>query len=219
MTAPGRNSRGGPSSRATTVNSTPTAQGPPSSPAAAAAPVSSIASPKVVGLGRPERLADGATIGRPKPAQRFERERMVRRPHRDRVEPGARQIADRLGLADREHQGQWPRPEGPRQPFRPDVEARDPPGRLHVCDMGDEGIESRPALGLEHRRDGGRVGGRSGKAVDRLGRQDDQPPLRERRDSRVDVRGIDRAHARMGSRTTAGLPRPWRGLPGRDIMF
>ena len=45
--------------------STPTAHGPPSRAALAKAPVSSIASVKVVGLGRPERLADGATTGPP----------------------------------------------------------------------------------------------------------------------------------------------------------
>ena len=64
---PGRSSRTGPSGNtATTVDSTPTAQGPPSSEAWTAKPVSSSASSKVVGLGRPERLAEGAQTGPPK---------------------------------------------------------------------------------------------------------------------------------------------------------
>ena len=44
------------------------AQGPPSRADGRAAPVSSTASAKVVGLGRPERLAEGATSGPPNAA-------------------------------------------------------------------------------------------------------------------------------------------------------
>jgi len=50
------------------VDSSPTRQGPPSSAALAKPPVSSKASANAVGLGRPERLAEGAATGRPKAA-------------------------------------------------------------------------------------------------------------------------------------------------------
>jgi len=41
--------------------------------------------------------------------------------------------------------------------------------------MGDQGIEARPALGLEDGRDRAWVGGVGGEAVDGLGRQNDEP--------------------------------------------
>ena len=41
--------------------------------------------------------------------------------------------------------------------------------------MGDQGVEPRPALGLEDGGDGARIGGVGRKPIDRLGRQDDKP--------------------------------------------
>ena len=62
---PGRNSATLPSRQATIVDSTPMGQGPPSRIMSTTAPRSATTSRAVVGLSRPDRLAEGATIGRP----------------------------------------------------------------------------------------------------------------------------------------------------------
>ena len=49
-----------------------------------------------------------------------------------------------------------------------------------ICDMGDQRVEARPALGLEDGGDGGGIAGVGGEAVDRLGRQDDEAAGPER---------------------------------------
>ena len=62
---PGRNTRGVPPVRSTTVDSTPTWHGPPSRISGTRPSMSSKTSGAVVGLGRPERLALGAAMGTP----------------------------------------------------------------------------------------------------------------------------------------------------------
>ena len=54
------------------------------------------------------------------------------------------------------------------------VKARDRQGGCDIADMGDQGIEGRPALGLVKVRDCGRIGGIGAEAVDGLGRERDQ---------------------------------------------
>jgi hypothetical protein len=46
-------------------------------------------------------------------------------------------------------------------------------------DMSDQRIEGRAALGGIDGRDGGRIRRVGGKAIDGLGRQDDQPAVRQ----------------------------------------
>ncbi len=150
------------------------AQGPPSSATAAAAPVSATASAKVVGLGRPERLADGATIGRPNAAITAcatgcagARTATVSRPARARSQTRRR-------IGDRRDDGQRAGPERLGEPLGAVVEPRDARRHGEVRHMGDQRIEARPALGLVEPRHGGGIGGVGGQAVDGLGGQDDQ---------------------------------------------
>jgi hypothetical protein len=49
-----------------------------------------------------------------------------------------------------------------------------PNGCLQISDVGDQGIEARPALGGENLGDGGRIGGVCGQAIDCFCRQDDE---------------------------------------------
>ena len=62
---PGRSSLGGSQVRSRIVDSTPTAQGPPSTTPLIRPSISSSTSWAVVQLGRPERLALGAAMGMP----------------------------------------------------------------------------------------------------------------------------------------------------------
>ena len=80
----------------------------------------------------------------------------------------------------RQHQRQRPRPQRRRQPLGRRVEARQPPRRRQVGNMGDQRIERGPALGVvepRHRDAVLRVGA---EAVDGLGRERDQPAGRQR---------------------------------------
>ena len=88
-----------------------------------------MASAKVVGLGRPERLAEGATSGPPKAASTARASGMGRRAHGDRVQAGAGQVADRGRVRGRRDQGQRARPEGLGQGQRAVVQRGDPRGR------------------------------------------------------------------------------------------
>ena len=71
-------------------NSRPTGQGPPSSTAAMRPPRPSSTCARVVGLTRPEGLADGAASGPPKAASRRLRERVRGHPQRDGRQAGGR---------------------------------------------------------------------------------------------------------------------------------
>ena len=68
VTAPGRKMTGTLPSASTTVDSSPIAQGPPSSTRGMRPPRSSSTCLARVGLGRPERLALGAARGKPQRA-------------------------------------------------------------------------------------------------------------------------------------------------------
>ena len=97
--------------------------------------------------------------------------------HADRhgVETRARQIADGRHVLDRRDDGQRSGPELTGQVTGALVEVGDPFGGLQIGDVGDQRVEARPALGLEDRRHGGRIGRVRAQAIDGLGRQDDQP--------------------------------------------
>ena len=102
-------------------------------------------------------------------------------PHGDAVQPRPRQVAD-PGL-ERRDDGQRARPEAAAERQGALVEIGDRLGRFQVGDVGDQRVEARPALGGENPRHGLTVGGVGGEPVDRLGRQDDQGALAERRGS------------------------------------
>ena len=94
VTPPTRSTRGSAPVQSTIVDSTPTAHGPPSSTTSTSSPRSRVTAPAVVGLTRPNRLADGAAIAAAERVEQLERERMVRHPQPDRVEPAGRDPRD-----------------------------------------------------------------------------------------------------------------------------
>ena len=170
---------GAPSRQATMVDSTPTAVGPPSRMRSMRPPRSAITCCAVVGETWPERLAEGATTGRPSAARRVARDRMAGHAHRDAVEAGGRELGDRAAGALRQHQRQRTRPEGGGQPFGGGVEPREPLRGGEIGDVGDQRIERRPALGGVEPRDRRAVGGVGAEPVDRLGRKGDEAARRE----------------------------------------
>ena len=107
---------------------------------------------------------------------------MAGHPHGHAVQAGAGQVADPVAVADGSHDRQGPRPEGLGQGPRPGVEHRNGLGLHGVSDMGDQGIEARPPLGLEDGSDSDGVAGVCTEAIDRLGGQDDKPAFGERAD-------------------------------------
>ena len=137
-------------------------------------PVSTRASATIVGLGRPDRFADGATTGRPKRCSTARasgcagaRTATVSRPARARSQMAAGSESGATMVSA-------PGPERLRELDRARVEAGEAPRGGQVLDMGDQGIEARTPLGLEQARDGDRIGGVGGETIDRLGGQDDE---------------------------------------------
>ena len=103
------------------------------------------------------------------------RSRCAGYPDRDGVEAGGGEIGHRAVGRLGQHQRQRARPEGFGQQQCARVKTADPPRRIEVADMGDQRIEGRPALGLVKPGDRGRVGGVGAEAINRLGRERDQP--------------------------------------------
>ena len=157
------------------VDSTPTCVGPPSMMRSIRPPRSSSTCCAVVGETWPERLAEGATTGRPSLRMMSRatswlgtRTAMLSRPavassataqparffSTSVSGPGQNCAASRLAAC---------------------VEHREPFGGQEVGNMGDQRIERRPALGLIEPCHRGGVGGVGAEAVDRLGRKRDQP--------------------------------------------
>jgi hypothetical protein len=132
-------------------------------------------------------LAEGATTGCPK----------AEHADGDAVQPRPGQVADPFPVPDRRDQRQGAGPEGLGQAPRGGVQNGDRFGLGGVGDVGDQGVEARPALGLEDGGDGAGVPGVGGQAVDRLGRHDDQPPRRQGRRGLGDGDG-DGGHGRRG---------------------
>ena len=95
--------------------------------------------------------------------------------HRDAVETGRRQRGHRAIGRLRKDERQRPWPEGVGEPRRIGIKLRQRLRRRAIDNSGDERVERWPALGLvdaRHRPPGGRVGT---EAVDRLGRESDEP--------------------------------------------
>jgi hypothetical protein len=143
----------------------------------ALSPVSAKASSKVVGLGRPERLAEGATTGPPNAASTARdsgwpgtRMATVSSPARARSQTAA---VSRIGATMVSGAG----PERGGQGQGAVVEGGDARGGLDVVDVGDQRVEARTALGLEDRRHGRGVRGVGAQAIDGLGRQQHEPAV------------------------------------------
>ncbi len=136
---------------------------------------------------------------------------MVGRPHRDGVQSCAGQVADRVGVADRRHEGQGAGPEGFGQALGARRKRGDRQGPLQPGDVGDQGIELRPALGLEHLGHGVRVPGVAGQTIDGLGRQYDQLATQKGADGGVDVSAhvVLLQHAPAFTGTGVEIKRPW----------
>ncbi len=101
------------------------------------------------------------------------------------IEAGAGEIADGVPISQWRDQGQGARPEGLGELQCPVVQDGDTPGGRKVGDMGDQRVETRPALGLEDTGDSQRVTGVGRQAVDGLGREGDELSGLERADSRL----------------------------------
>ncbi len=113
-------------------------------------------------------------------AQDFARHRVGRYPDRDGVEAGGGEIGDRAAVRLGQHQRQRTRPERRRERQRRSVKPGDLPRGGEVPDMGDQGIEGRPALGLVEPGNGGGIGGIGAEPVNGLGRERDEPAIPER---------------------------------------
>ena len=162
------------------VDSTPTAQAPPSTTAAIrpARPSSTCAAR--VGLTRPEGLADGAASGPPNarstPCATGCAGTRIATVGRSAV-TSARQ--PRIG-PQRQHQRQRPRPERRRQGLGPVVEHGQPARRCDVRHVHDQRIEAGPPLGREDPRHG-KIGPRIAAQAhrpSRSGRRQVRPPRR-----------------------------------------
>ena len=171
------------------MDSSPTRHGPPSSAAAAAAaPVSSCASARQVGLGRPERLAEGAATGLPNACSKARatgwagtRTATLSSPPRARSQtpPSARARPTRVS-------GPGQKRSASRRPVSESRTSR--ASGVQVGHMGDQGIEARAALGLEDTRHRRRIAGMGRQTVDGLRRHQDQVAARERLGGGPDLR-------------------------------
>jgi hypothetical protein len=104
---------------------------------------------------------------------------MSRHPHRNRIQACASQITDQLWRSDGRNKGQGSWPEGVGKLESALAEHSDGLGCREVCDMGDQGIETGPALGLIDRRHSQRVAGIGAQAIDRFGGQEDKGTVTE----------------------------------------
>ena len=148
---------------------------PPSRISATRSPSSSATCAASVGLTRPERLAEGAAIGRPVARSKACATAWAGRPDRDRVEPGARQQRQAAVVATSQHEGQRPRPESRGRPASTTVENGEGLGLGQRGDMDDQRVEARPALSRENLGDGALVGRIAAEPIDGLGREGDEP--------------------------------------------
>src|ERR1019366_6652825 len=108
------------------------------------------------------------------------RQRMRRRPHRDRIQSGAGQVANGGCVGQRRDERERARPEGFDKRNCASIKSRETLGRGAILHMGDQRVEPGPALGGVEPCDRLGVGGVGGQAIDGLGGQDDQFARRER---------------------------------------
>ena len=130
---------------ATTVDSTPTLDSPPSRISGRRPSISASVSGAFVGLGLPERFADGAANATPLCPYDLLHHRVGRHPHADGVKARAGHVAD-LGAAGHDHR-QRAGPEGGSQLFGALGHLGDDAVQhLHAADMHNERVILRAAL-------------------------------------------------------------------------
>ena len=145
-TAPGRSRRGPPPRQATTVDSTPQAQGPPSRIRPIRSPRSASTCSARVGLTAPERLAEGAASGAPAAAISA---RAISEPGTRTASVSSPARASRLmrqSAATGATSVSGPGPEAGGEPLGARVEPRLARGGRDAVEMGDQRIEGRAAL-------------------------------------------------------------------------
>ena len=98
-----------------------------------------------------------------------------RHAHRDAVEPGEREVADRTIRPLRQHQRQRPRPERGGQPLGVAIEQAEPARAGNIGDMRDQRIEGRPPLGGIEPRHRLALAGVGAEPIDGLGREGGKP--------------------------------------------
>ena len=188
------------------VDSTPIGAGPPSTMRSMRPRRSASTCCAVVGETWPERLAEGATIGRPNAASISRatgwlgtRTAMVSRPA---VASSATGQSARFGNTSVSGPGQ----NAAASRSAVGVEAGERMRGGSVDHMRDQRIERRPALGLVEPRHRLAVAGVGAEAVDRLGRKRDQPAAREHARGQLRLRQPRRAPSLAASAFIIGLP-------------
>ena len=151
----------------------------------------------VAGLTCPDKLAEGAAIGRPAAASNLWATGWAGQAQADGIEAGARQITGLRCFGQRQHQRERPRPKSLGQFFGAVVETPFPPRQRHIGDMGDERVETRAAFGAINARHGAGVGCVGAKPVNGLGRKSHQPARAQDFRRRADPGGVGRQQARV----------------------
>ena len=124
-------------------------------------------------------IGGGRYDGPAKGAQDVARDGVGGDADRDRVEAGGGEFGDRALRRLGQHQRQRTRPERLRKPCGGRIEARNLPRGRDVGDVGDQGVEGGPSLGLIEAGDGRSLGGVGAEPINRLGRERDQAALPE----------------------------------------
>ena len=168
--------------RSSTVDSTPTAQGPLSSTASMRPPSPSSTCCAVVGLTWPERLADGAATGRP--TARSSASAVRRAPARAPPAcPDPAPVSSATGQSGRRGSTSVSGPGHSAAARRRAASFGDDMGecRVGVRVMADQRIEARPLLGREDARHRLGIGGIGAQPVHRFGAERDQPAVAQQR--------------------------------------
>ena len=144
----------------------------------------------VLGLTRPERLAEGAAIGRPaawsSACATCPDGTLTARVGKS----GGRLVADRAVVAARQHQGQRAWPEALGQHMRQAGRSHLAPGAAGIGEVGDQRVVPGTTLGGEHAADRRRIGGIRAEPVDGLGAEGDQPAAPQQVGGKGDARSI-----------------------------
>ena len=197
--------------RSRTVDSRPTAVGPLSMIRSIRPSRSARTCSARVGESRFDRFALGAAIGWPDAFDQAASDRPGGAPHARRSSLPAVTMSGMMADAvEDERQRAGPEPRGQRLGRRRAIRATHVAGLRDTGHVDDQRVDRGPSLGREDPRDGRGVGGDRPQAVDRLGRERDQPAAASRsappRRARPD-------RARRGRRRG----REWRAGVTRDI--
>ncbi len=133
-----------------------------------------------IGGGRHHRLAERG--------QDIAGDRMVRRPHRNGVQPRGGKLSDRTAAKLGQHERQRSRPKDLGQLERLGVELRQTAGRCEIGHVGNQWIEGWPLLGGIKLRHRAVVGSIRAEAINRLGREGHEPTRRQNEPGPLDRR-------------------------------